>query len=197
MTNRTDSFHEGKFAHVVDPKDGYSVKDCRNDCHRRLLEFLVPIVHPDKPTWVTITIGKTIFGALDGARLVDWGVVIQNLVQQLAQGVGKPKPTPICPFLFHLYNSQGLLTKEEETNYRTAKESAGYRITPEPESRARSEDDKHDHTLAPSPTRTPSPVAQPSEEREQPQRRNKRIKTTQRASQGSSPVRSRGEVSQL
>ena len=80
MANRTDSFHEGRFAHVVDPKDGYSVKDCRNNRHRRLLEFLVPIVHLDKPTYVMITIGNTIFGALDGARPVDWGVVIRNLV---------------------------------------------------------------------------------------------------------------------
>ena len=71
MANWTNIFHKGKFAHVVDSKDGYSVKDCRNDRHRRLLEFLVPIVHPVKPTRVTITIRNTIFGALDGARPVD------------------------------------------------------------------------------------------------------------------------------
>ena len=82
------------------------------------------------------------FRALDGARPVDWGVVIRDLVQQLAGGMRKPKPTPICPFLFHLYNSQGLLTEEEETDYKTAKELAGYRITPKPESRTRSEDDE-------------------------------------------------------
>ena len=36
--------------HQVDPKDGYSVSDCRVDRNRRLLEFPIPIVHPDKPT---------------------------------------------------------------------------------------------------------------------------------------------------
>ena len=37
-----------------------------------------------------------------------------DLVHKLIGGAGKSKPTPICSFLFHLYNSQGLLTDEEE-----------------------------------------------------------------------------------
>ena len=134
LSNRTEGHHEGRFMHQVDPKDGYSVSDCRVDRHRRLLEFLIPIVHPDKPTWVTITIGNTIFSALDGGREVDWGVIFRDMVQRLAKGVGKPKPTPIFPFLFHLYEGQGLLTADEDLDYRTAKEMAGYRITSNPDS---------------------------------------------------------------
>ena len=103
--------------HQVDLKDEYSVGDCRNSRQRRVLEFLVLIVHPDKPTQVTITIGNTILGALDGGREADWGVVFCDLMQRLAKGVGKPKSTSICPFLFHLYNGQGLLTEDEELDY--------------------------------------------------------------------------------
>ena len=61
LSNRMEGHHEGRFMHQVDPKDGYSVGDCRNDRQRRLFKFLVQIVHPDKPTRVTITIGNTIF----------------------------------------------------------------------------------------------------------------------------------------
>ena len=50
MANRTVKYVEGKFLHEVDPKDGFSVRECRNARERRLLEFLVSIVHPDKPT---------------------------------------------------------------------------------------------------------------------------------------------------
>ena len=71
LANRMDSYIEGWFMHQVDPKDGYAIGDCRNGRQRRVLEFLVPIVHPDKPTRVTITIGNTIFRALDGGREVD------------------------------------------------------------------------------------------------------------------------------
>ena len=71
MANRMDGYIEGRFMHQVDPKDGYAVGDCRNVRQHRVLEFLVPIVHPDKPTQVTIMIGNTIFGALDKGREVD------------------------------------------------------------------------------------------------------------------------------
>ena len=111
------------------PKDGYPVRDCRDATHRRLLEFIVPIIHPDKPTRVTIMIGNTIFGALDGERPVDRERVFMDLVLKLVGGIEKSKPTPICLFLFHLYDSQGLLTDEEETDYRTAQELTNYRIT--------------------------------------------------------------------
>ena len=50
LSNRMEGYIEGRFIHQVDLKDGYSVGDCRNSRQRRVLEFLVPIVHPDKPT---------------------------------------------------------------------------------------------------------------------------------------------------
>ena len=50
MANRTDLYIDGKFRTEADPKDGFPVRDCRDARERRLLEFLVPIVHPDKPT---------------------------------------------------------------------------------------------------------------------------------------------------
>ena len=97
LANRTDLYIEDKFRNDADPKDGFLVRDCRDSRERRLLEFLVPIVHPDKPTRVTCTIGNTIFGALSGDRLVDWGKVFSELVQWLVGAAGKAKPTPSAP----------------------------------------------------------------------------------------------------
>ena len=131
LANQTDLYIEGKFRNEADSKDGFPVRDCRNPRKRKLLEFLVPIVYPDKPTRVTCMIGNTIFGALSGERPVDWGKVFSELVQRLVGGVGKSKPTPICPFLYHLYEYKGLLTEEEETDYTTVKELNRYRISPE------------------------------------------------------------------
>ena len=139
--------------HQVDPKDGYVVGDCPHARQHRVLEFIVPIIHVDKPTRVTITIGNTIFEALDGSREVDWRLVFRDLAQRLAKEVGKPKPTPICPFLFHLYDSQGLLTEDEELDYQTAKEMVGYRITLDPDSRPGSDDKGQAPTLVALPVR--------------------------------------------
>ena len=79
LSNRMDGYIEGRFIHQIDPKDGYAVGDCWNNRQRRVLEFLVPIVHSDKPTRMTIMIRNTIFGALDGGGEVDWGVVFCDL----------------------------------------------------------------------------------------------------------------------
>ena len=92
MAIRNDTFVNGKFSHMVDPKDGYLVRDCRDAKHQRLQEFIVPIIHLDKPTQVTITIGNIIFNALDG-RSVDWGLVCRDLAQKLVAGAEKTKPT--------------------------------------------------------------------------------------------------------
>ena len=131
LANRNDLYIEGKVRNDVDPKDGFPVRDYRNSRERRLLEFLVPIMHPDKPTRVTRTIGNTIFGALSGDIPVDWGKVFSELIQRLVGRAGKAKPTPICPFLYHLYECKGLLTEEEHTDYTTAKELNRYEILPE------------------------------------------------------------------
>ena len=95
LANRTDLYiDEGKFRNDSDPKGGFPVKDCMDPRERRLLEFIVPIVHPDKPTRVTRTIGNTIFGALSGDRPVDWGKVFCELVQRLVGGWVRPNPPP-------------------------------------------------------------------------------------------------------
>lgn len=71
MASRKDEFVRGKFRGAVNPKDGYAIEDCVDDRHRRLLSFLVPILHPEKPTRMTITLANTIFGALSRDRKVD------------------------------------------------------------------------------------------------------------------------------
>ena len=131
LANRTDLYIEGKFRNDADPKDGFPVRDCMDPRERRLLEFIVPIVHPVKPTRVTRMIGNTIFGALSRDRPVDWGKVVCELVQRLVGEADKAKPTPICPFMYHLYECKGLLTEEEETDCTTAKELNRYKIPPE------------------------------------------------------------------
>ena len=118
MASRTDRFIDGMLSGRVNPKNGYAVADCKDPRVKRVLEFLVPLLYPEKPTRVTITVGNTIFGALSGERPVDWGIVVKDLVQRLLSGMGKSKATPICPYVFHLYQSHGLLLPAEKKEYR-------------------------------------------------------------------------------
>ena len=118
MTSRTDRFIDGRFSSRVNPKDGYVVVDCKEPRARRVLEFLVPLLYPEKPTRVTIMVGNTIFGALSGERPVDWGIVVKDLVQRLLSEMGRSKATRICPYVFHLYHSHEFLLLAKKKEYR-------------------------------------------------------------------------------
>ena len=159
MASWTDRFIDGMFSGRVNPKDGYAVVDCKDPRAKRVLEFLVPLLYPEKPTGVTITVGNTIFGALSGERPVDWGIVVKDLVQRLLFGMGKSKATPICPYVFHLYHSQELLLPTEKKEYRTKEALQKYNVESEgeddPESPANpdeqeSSDDSECESLTPS-----------------------------------------------
>ena len=110
--------------------------------------------------------------------------MFSELVQQLVGGAGRAKPTPICPFLYHLYECKGLLTEEEETDYTTAKELNRYEIPPE-----RDEDLDSGVLLitGPKPRRAPAPVNQV--------KRGNWVRKNRQAPEGSQPFRSRGEGS--
>jgi hypothetical protein len=118
LAGRKDEYVKDCFKELPNPKDGYDIEDCTDPRHRRLLAFLAPIVYPDKPNGITVTLGNTIFGALIGGRKVNWARIITNLVIQLASRVGKTRTSPICPFLYHLYERKELLKPEEERTWK-------------------------------------------------------------------------------
>jgi hypothetical protein len=118
LAGRKDEYVKECFKDLPSPKDGYSIDDCKDPRHRRLLAFLIPIVYPEKPNRITVTWDNMIFGALNGGRKVNWARIITTLIIQLAARVGKSRATPICPFLFHLYERKELLKPEEEKSWK-------------------------------------------------------------------------------
>ena len=159
MASRTDWFIDGMFSSRVNPKDGYALVDCKDPRIKRVLEFLIPLLYPKKPTRVTITVGNTIFGALSGERPIDWGIVVKDLVQRLLFKIGKSKAKSICPYVFHLYHSQELLLSNEKKEYRIKEALQKYNVESagedDPESLANpdeeeSSDDSECESLTPS-----------------------------------------------
>jgi hypothetical protein len=118
LAGRMDEYVKECFKDLPSPKDGYSIDDCKDPRHKRLLAFLVLIVYPEKPNRITVTWDNTIFGALNGGWKVNWARVITTLVVQLAARVGKSRATPICPFFYHLYERKELLKPEEEKQWK-------------------------------------------------------------------------------
>jgi hypothetical protein len=89
------------------------VEDCKDERERRLLAYLVPILHPKKPTSVPITVASTILSSYAGEREVGWSRVVRDIVVDLIKGLGASRPSPLCPFLFHLYQFYNVLLPVE------------------------------------------------------------------------------------
>ena len=131
FASQTDKFIGGKFRNAANLKDGFAIADYEDSRTKRVLEFLISILYPEKPIWVTVTVNNTIFGALLGERKVDWGIVLQTLIAKLVEEAQKLKATPIGPYMFHLYMGQEVLSAEKMVAYNIGLDLLKYDYTPE------------------------------------------------------------------
>ena len=113
MVGRTNKLVDGKFRTSINPKDGHVVAEYVDPREKRVLEFIVPIMYPEKLDKVILIVGNTIFGALSKIKKISWGQVLHEVVDKLVSGLEKGKPTPISPYLFHLYNRFECLREDE------------------------------------------------------------------------------------
>ena len=133
FASRTNKFIGGKFRHAANPKIGFVIADYEDSRVKRVLEFLISILYPKKPTQITVTVGNISFGALLGERKVDWGIILQSVIAKLVVGAWKLKATPIGPYMFHLYMGQEVLSAEEMVAYDIGLDLLKYDCTPEPD----------------------------------------------------------------
>ena len=131
MATRTKWFVEGKFANPPHPKDGYPLPECKDPRARRMLEFVVPILYPEKPAREMVTIGNTIFGAYNGREKGGVALVMRDMVRRLLTGVGKSKPTPICLYLLHLYIVHDVVQVEDKKVYMVGESFMQHEVDPE------------------------------------------------------------------
>ena len=72
-----DKFAVGKFSTHINLK--HVVVDCIDPRERRVLEFVVPILHQEKPTQITMMLANTIFGALSGVKKVSYAGISRKV----------------------------------------------------------------------------------------------------------------------
>ena len=127
---RRNGLFVGKFRAYPDPKDGFHPGNCRNLRERKVLEFLMPILNPNKPKRISLTMANTLFGAMSGVRPVNWGLLIHEVVGRALPNIGR-KPSFLSPFIMHLYQHFNYITAEEEDMLTIALEEVAYKLQPE------------------------------------------------------------------
>ena len=127
---RRNGLFVGKFRAYPDPKDGFHPGNCRNLRERKVLEFLMPILNPNKPKRISLTMANTLFGAMSGVRPVNWGLIIHEVVGRALPHIGR-KPSFLSPFILHLYQHFDCITAEEEDLLTIAVDEVTYKLQPE------------------------------------------------------------------
>ena len=84
MAIKKEDCSRDKLSQKVDTKYSYFVKNCKDKRERRILAFLVPILSPEKPYNITLTLATTLLLAYSEKKVVDWGSIIGELVHWLA-----------------------------------------------------------------------------------------------------------------
>ena len=126
---RKDGLFLREFKGEVHPKEGLHPANCLNPRERRMLEFIMPILNPDKPKRITLTMANILFGALFGVRPVNWGMLIHEVVSQAIPYICR-KPSYLSPFIMHLYAHYGCTTVEEDDMLTIAAEEVAYKLQP-------------------------------------------------------------------
>ena len=126
---RKDGLCARKFKGEVDPKEGLHPVNCQNPKERRMLDFLMLILNPEKPKRIILTMANTLFGALSGVRPVNWGLLIHETVVRAIPYIGR-KPSYLSPFIMHLYTYYGCTTVKEDDMMLVAAEEVAYKLQP-------------------------------------------------------------------
>ena len=131
LTRRIDRWIDGRFKSPINSKDGHAIDDCIDSRERKVLEFVILILYPEKQNRVTKEVGNTVFGALAREYKINCGQIIQIVVGRLVANLEKKKPSPISPYLFHLYSRNECLKEEEIEELEVARKYLELGITPE------------------------------------------------------------------
>ena len=100
---------------------------------------------------------NTIFRALSRSRTVNWGRLIQELVEKSIPHIGK-KPSPLSPYILHLYHRNECINKVEEDALTIAEDEVAYKLGPEVElTKAEIEESLNDRAIPQPPLAKPAP----------------------------------------
>ena len=162
--DRIEEYLSGEFKTTADPKDGYVLRDLKDPDARRVIGFLNPILHPEKPKRIIRALAATILGSYRGKVTVDWAHLIDDTIDKLVKNVRSSKTksgSPLSTYLAHLYFKQELLRSDEQKDYEDSLAVQQYGGLES------GEDSESDSPEPPAPSPAPSPATS-----SRPQRKN-------------------------
>ena len=89
---------------------------------------------------------NTLYGAMSGARPVNWGKLIHQYVEKSIPHIGR-KPSYLSPYILHLYQHYDCFTGEDEDLWTIAADEVVYKLGPETEMAETGTEDSSNHAV--------------------------------------------------
>jgi hypothetical protein len=109
------------FEEKPNPTDGWRFNQCSNQDLMDVLKFLIPLIKPNKPTWLNVGLIATIVDCLFGDLKVSWADVFLEAVEKEVEKIDTHKDSYLPAYLIHLYQDQKALTKKETRKFTVLK----------------------------------------------------------------------------
>ena len=133
--------------------------NCRNPRERRVIEFILPILSPEKPKRLSITMTNTLFGAISGVQPINWRRLIQEYVEKSLPHIGQ-KSSYLSLYILHLYQHHNCVNEAEEDMLTIAEDEVVYKLGPEVEVAETGTEDSSDTAVPEPPPASPPPKVQ-------------------------------------
>jgi hypothetical protein len=81
MPPKKENLAKDYFVSTHSNKDGWKSSQCNHQDLREVLEFLVPLINPKKPKWMTIQVASTVVECLINKTKISWAKVFEKSIQ--------------------------------------------------------------------------------------------------------------------
>jgi hypothetical protein len=148
--SQKDPLSERYFSQDKVVSHGYKISQCKDPELMMLFHFLIPILHPRKPSYIPVKWANIVIASWSGEREINWAFIMHKVIQDEVRALGPKKLCSLPSYLAQLYaygdyqlvierhhrvlvrrvikevygTSEDELTDEEEATYEETKEES-------------------------------------------------------------------------
>jgi hypothetical protein len=101
--------------------DGWKLSQCNHQELREVLEFLVPLINPNKPKRMKILVASVVVDCLINKAKISWAKVFKQSIRAQVEKLSTVPVTYVAAYCLNLYQADELLTKTEKKAWKDLK----------------------------------------------------------------------------
>jgi hypothetical protein len=114
LPSRKNNQAEQYFSGKPSGRDGWKLTDCSHQELREVLEFLIPLLNPNKPKRMTVQVASPVADCLINGTKYSWAKIFEERIKNQVVKLQMLCVSYLAAFCLNLYAVDGLVTKKEK-----------------------------------------------------------------------------------